>query len=174
MKLLEAPFDFRLLTPCFGGGAENQTASAELRIPSIRGQVRWWHRTLSDVSVVNRIWGSAAEEGRGSSRVGARFIESTTTQPAMSKPFLLPHKKDRPRDACPRPALAASQEFTLVLQRLVGCTGDDWAEAQRSVRLWLLLGGLGLRSNRAAGSVWPDADGLYSVVVICTSEPPGS
>jgi len=45
--------------------------------------------------------------------------------------------------------------FTLRLRRLIGCTNDDWTAAQKAMKLWLLLGCLGLRANRAAGSVWP-------------------
>jgi hypothetical protein len=41
------------------------------------------------------------------------------------------------------------------LVRLPLCSNEEWDKAQKAVRLWLLLGCLGLRSNRAAGSVWP-------------------
>ena len=38
-------YDFRIISPCFCGGASPVT-SAEIRVPSIRGQLRWWFRTL--------------------------------------------------------------------------------------------------------------------------------
>lgn len=38
-------FHLELLTPCFCGGAEPKE-QAEIRAPSIRGQLRWWFRTL--------------------------------------------------------------------------------------------------------------------------------
>lgn len=38
-------FHLELITPCFCGGAEPQK-QAEIRAPSIRGQLRWWFRTL--------------------------------------------------------------------------------------------------------------------------------
>jgi hypothetical protein len=41
------------------------------------------------------------------------------------------------------------------MQRLVGCSSGDWDHATRAVRTWLLVGCLGYRANRAAGSVWP-------------------
>ena len=44
-------YHVEILTPCFCAGAEQ--AKAEIRVPSIRGQLRWWFRALG---------GSAAEE----------------------------------------------------------------------------------------------------------------
>lgn len=38
-------FHLELITPCFCGGAEPER-QAEIRAPSIRGQLRWWFRTL--------------------------------------------------------------------------------------------------------------------------------
>jgi CRISPR-associated protein Cmr1 len=38
-------FKIDLITPCFCGGAQPM-AQAEIRAPSIRGQLRWWFRTL--------------------------------------------------------------------------------------------------------------------------------
>lgn len=37
-------FTFELITPCFCAGAD--PAKAEIRAPSIRGQLRWWFRVL--------------------------------------------------------------------------------------------------------------------------------
>ncbi|MBI2924889.1 MAG: type III-B CRISPR module RAMP protein Cmr1, partial [Verrucomicrobia bacterium] len=38
-------FHLELITPCFCGGA-TPDKQAEIRAPSIRGQLRWWLRTL--------------------------------------------------------------------------------------------------------------------------------
>jgi hypothetical protein len=65
--------------------------------------------------------------------------------------FILPHHNGGGR----RPAVKHEQTFTLRLTRLIGCTTDHWEIAQKALKIWLLLGGLGLRSARAAGSVWP-------------------
>lgn len=37
------------LTPCFCGGADNKAGPAELRVPSLRGQLRYWTRVLFHV-----------------------------------------------------------------------------------------------------------------------------
>ena len=149
MTLPTEPYSFKLLTACFCGGADNQSAPAEMRVPSIRGQVRAWHRELSGAETVNRIWGSTAGES-GASRVALVWDASVPPRQAQPKPHILPHKNQGPR-----PALSAGQSFTLTLQRLVGCSTDDWRAAQDAIKLWLLIGCLGLRANRAAGSVWP-------------------
>lgn len=157
MQLKHTNFQFTLLTPCFSGTAlGKQDDQAEMRLPPIRGHVRCWHRALFGPADCNRVWGSTSgNEGHGS-RVSLRFVGSVSTTHASPKPTMLPHKT-QPGQRGPRPALAAREAFTLSLQRLVGCTPDDWDHAQRAVKLWLLVGGLGLRSNRAAGSVWPEA-----------------
>lgn len=171
MQLHHLDFPFTLLTPCFSGTALGKHDDrAEMRVPPIRGQVRFWHRALFGAPDANRVWGSTnGNEGQGS-RVALRFLGRVSDRHESPKPTLLPHKPN-PTHRGPRAALAAGESFTLRLDRLVGCTNDDWDHAQRAVKLWLLLGCLGLRSNRAAGSVWPkdpwapaDADALRTTV----------
>lgn len=148
MILPTEKYSFKLLTACFCGGADNQAAPAEMRIPSIRGQVRAW-QDLAGAKTVNRIWGSTVGE-TGASLVALIWDASVPPHPAQPKPYILPHKSQGFR-----PALAVGQSFTLTLQRLIGCSSADWTAAQNALKLWLLVGCLGLRANRAAGSVWP-------------------
>jgi len=158
MHLQHEDYTFTLLTPCFSGTALGKADDhAEMRIPPIRGHIRFWHRVLFGPGDCNRVWGSTAGDQGNGSRISVRFIGSVSIKHASPKPTMLPHK-DEPNQRGPRPALAAGESFTLRLQRLVGCTAADWDHAQRVVKLWLLLGGLGLRSNRGAGSVWPKDD----------------
>lgn len=155
MQLQHLDFPFALLTPCFSGTALGKLDDhAEMRIPPIRGHVRFWHRQLFGVGDANAVWGSTSgNEGRGS-RVALHLTEGQVVGRHLAP--LLPH--DLRKSGKDRPSLRDGEPFTLRLQRLVGCTNDDWDHAQRAVRLWLLIGGLGLRSNRAAGSVWPAGD----------------
>ncbi len=156
MQLPHLDFTFSLLTPCFSGTALGKHDDhAEMRIAPIRGHVRSWHRQLFGAADANRVWGcTSGDEGHGS-RVALRFAGAVSARHASPKPTMLPHKEN-PNQRGPRPGLAPGESFTISLQRLPGCTNDDWDHAQRAVKLWLLLGGLGLRSNRAAGSVWPE------------------
>lgn len=158
MQLSAFDFPFTLLTPCFSGTALGKHDDhAEMRIPPIRGHVRLWHRALYGSPDANRVWGNTnGNEGQGS-RVALRFLGRVSDRHESPKPTLLPHKPN-PNHRGPRAALATGESFTLRLQRLVGCANHDWDHAQRAVKLWLLLGSLGLRSNRAAGSVWPEGN----------------
>ena len=61
-------YSLQVITPCFAGGAEPEK-QAEIRAPSIRGQLRWWFRVLGGFSSLKpipvrdqeeRIFGSTA------------------------------------------------------------------------------------------------------------------
>ncbi len=147
MKLSEQTYTFTLLTPAMIGGAKGKSASAEMRIASIRGQIRRWHRQAALNPNCNTVWG-CTEATPVASKVSLSL--EARKQPNQIDAAILPHKGG----ANCRKALSQDQEFTLTLRRLVRCTGAEWATAQSAVKLWLLLGGLGLRVNRAAGSVW--------------------
>ncbi|MCC5844864.1 MAG: hypothetical protein JJU05_11485 [Verrucomicrobia bacterium] len=58
---------------------------------------------------------------------------------------MLPHKNQ----GVPRPALTP-QDVDLICR----CQDETFADVDRAVRIWVLLGTLGARGNRAAGSVW--------------------
>ena len=60
-------YTLELITPCFCAGAN--PAQAEIRVPSIRGQLRWWFRALGgNATEESEVFGSAAgDEGYGSS-----------------------------------------------------------------------------------------------------------
>jgi CRISPR-associated protein Cmr1 len=61
-------FDLELITPCFCAGADQ--AVAEIRAPSIRGQLRWWFRVLGgDAKDEALIFGSAAGNSGSASRI---------------------------------------------------------------------------------------------------------
>lgn len=149
MKLPAATFTFEFLTDCFSGTAEGKEARESiLRVPPIRGHVRAWHAHAFGPASCNEIWGSTAGNGSGSF-VAMRLI--APPPPSEHRSDILPHK-DRGGS---RAALIAGTRASLELTRLPLCDNGQWAKAQAAVRLWLLLGGLGLRSARAAGSVWP-------------------
>jgi hypothetical protein len=155
VKLASFDYPFVLLTPCFCGGADNR-GPAEMRVASIRGQVRFWHRQIADAAAVNRIWGATEGQNVGSSKVSLTLDRQFKSGVAdKDQQPILPHKGG---GGGRRPAIPAGEAFALTLRRLPGCADLDWTAAQRAVKLWLLLGGLGLRCNRAAGAVWPSGD----------------
>src|SRR2546426_4670416 len=152
MNLQTETLSFKFLTPCFSGTAEGREAStSELRVPAIRGHIRFWHRAAFGADSANRVWGSTnGNEGQGS-RVAVRI--KTGLPPSHQTAQLLPHKTHGQGS---RPALPQDGRASIQLQRLPACTSDDWAKAVTAAKLWLLAGTLGYRSSRAAGSVWPD------------------
>ena len=151
MKLPTATFTFEFLTDCFSGTAEGKNAThSELRVPPIRGHIRMWHVAAFGSTSCGQIWGSTAGDGTGSC-VSVRLTEHPGKTNG-EKSELLPHELKK---SSLRHALPAGSRATLELTRLPLCNNEQWDKAQKAVKLWLLLGTLGLRSARAAGSVWP-------------------
>jgi hypothetical protein len=151
MNLVSEIFHFKFLTPSFSGTAEGRDPKfSELRMPPIRGHIRFWHRVAFEPESANHIWGSAnGDEGQGS-RVAVRIKSNIPV--SSQKEQLLPHKT---HGQGYRPALPAEVAASFQLQRLPACANSDWIKALDATKLWLLAGTLGYRSNRAAGSVWP-------------------
>jgi CRISPR-associated protein Cmr1 len=91
--MMTKTYEIELLTPCFCGGAEPDKR-AEIRVPSIRGQLRWWLRTFGGFRSVNRsvreqehlVFGSGAgEEGAASAltlRVSGQQLSSAIVKDA--------------------------------------------------------------------------------------------
>jgi hypothetical protein len=151
MNLASETLRFKFLTPCFSGTAEGRNpAFSELRVPPIRGQIRFWHRAVFGPESANHIWGSTnGNEGSGS-RIAVRIESGTPASRQTAQ--LLPHKTHGQGS---RPALPAEAAASFQLQRLPACANDDWQKALGATQLWLVAGTLGYRSSRAAGSVWP-------------------
>lgn len=64
--MIRQSFDLEFITPCFCAGAN--PAMAEIRAPSIRGQLRWWFRVLGSSAVQEAaVFGAVAgDTGTGS------------------------------------------------------------------------------------------------------------
>lgn len=151
--------EIEVLTPLFNRGAYQDTP--ELRVPSIRGMVRWWFRALG---------GTADEEKEafgGMKRFGQRLagtvhasnlvfrITSATTRRASPNPATLPHKSGGL--ASPQAAFAPNAKFRLeVFTRLGSLRHDLQPRVEHALEVWALLGSLGLRANRGGGSLWPE------------------
>lgn len=145
--------DIEVLTPLFNRGAYQDTP--EIRVPSIRGMVRWWFRALGgtpdkEKQVFGGVHGKAV-----ASRLVFRVL-NLSTQPAATAPTL-PHKQGR--QASPQAAFPAGARFTLEVRgRFESLPDALWKKVEAALEVWLLLGSLGLRASRAGGNVWP-ADG---------------
>jgi hypothetical protein len=137
--------EIKLLTPCFCGGAEQN--EPEIRAPSVRGHLRLWHTRLYSEADMRHVWGSVGRNG-GSSKIQLR-VESFVKD---SKLFsLLPHKS---QGSGSRKGIPDGSFDVFLSSR----DSDVLDKAEKVLRLWSLMGSLGTRANRAAGSVWPVHD----------------
>ncbi|MGO9245592.1 MAG: type III-B CRISPR module RAMP protein Cmr1 [Verrucomicrobiia bacterium] len=143
--------DIQLLTPCFCRGAYRD--QPEIRVPSIRGMVRWWFRSLGGTPEQEKVLFGGVHGGAVASRLVFR-VSNIAVHKASPDPATLPHKSGG--QASPQAALAAGGGFHLaVTSRLNQLPPELVRRVENALEVWSLLGALGLRANRAAGSVWP-------------------
>jgi CRISPR/Cas system CMR-associated protein Cmr1 (group 7 of RAMP superfamily) len=149
--------EIEFLTPMFCRGAYQD--APELRAPSIRGMARWWFRALGGTSDEEK------EAFGGLNRFGERTrlqviasrlvvrVSSLQAKRAVPDPPTLPHKQGR--QGSPQAAFAAGGRFRLLVSsRRGGFSPELVQKVTMSLDVWLLLGALGLRANRAGGSIW--------------------
>ncbi|MEX2578860.1 MAG: RAMP superfamily CRISPR-associated protein [Verrucomicrobiales bacterium] len=153
---------FHFITPAFPHGAyQGQGHNVpELRGPTVRGQLRWWFAALFGQDRNGR---PGAEEtaifggvggGPSASRFTVRPVPVTTASPDQRE--ILPHKPNSNHRG-PKAAFLPGTEFRVdLLSRREGLSEDPSAKLARALDAWLLLGGVGQRANRAAGSLWPE------------------
>lgn len=138
--------DISFITPLFSYGAFNKApARPEIRVPSIRGVLRWWAEALLQPKQVVDMFG-----GAGNPPVSSQFVlRVVDTEEREGSELLLPHPCDH---QSPKNALRVGSRFTLAIsQRSNGKPRKD-AEFLRVIKAWLMMGALGGRSNRGAGS----------------------
>jgi CRISPR type III-B/RAMP module RAMP protein Cmr1 len=160
-------YEIRLVTPAFVAGADPQRPA--IRVPSIRGCLRWWWRLglkaeghlLDEIAKQEAdLFGSTANGQRLVLRLGE--LRKGEPKPLDYQRLTFDHKylwfSLRPDKGSPirRPAVAAGTVF-----RLEAIVPSHLADASRrlecvdrAVSLWVLGGALGHRSRRGAGSLW--------------------
>ena len=158
---------FEIITPCFCAGADPKTA--ELRAPSIRGELRWWFRVLGGTPEAEKALFGGVHNGTAASKIGIRV---KNVNPLYGQPSELPQqnrdgyylfhfarvsqrpqgsKEDGPRyqkEAWFKPGTTFDIE---VFQKL----DMTAAEEQGFKKAWKsskLLGSLGLRQTRGLGA----------------------
>lgn len=159
-------YEIELITPCFCAGADQQ--KAEIRIPSIRGQIRWWFRALG---------GNAIEETALFGSVHGNTISSSLTfrlpnPPRSDKAVnlenlsfkndylfwpLRPTKQSQQLRGVLMPPVSFSLLMTVQRQ---GIRSGLLEKADAAIQLWILLGAIGTRCRRGAGSLWPSGETL--------------
>jgi CRISPR type III-B/RAMP module RAMP protein Cmr1 len=150
-------YKLELLTPLFSRGSYD---SAEIRAPSIRGQLHHWLRQLGGKASIERsIFGAVqAGFGEGKSPSASKVIVRVANiQGQPGNQYVLPHKDGAA--ASPKNAYPPGSKFEVhVLERLGGLDQNATIAFERSMECWLLAGGLGLRVTRGAGAFqWDQA-----------------
>jgi len=134
----------RTVTPLITGGADNQSSDspATIRIPSIRGMLRFWTRAIhpnDPHNIESKLWGKNGEWQ------GIRIFPARNIFRVKTLKFF-PHK---PQMAAVS-AIRENQEFTL---SFIINNSHDLMEVQKAVWVWLNLGTLGRRARRGYGSL---------------------
>lgn len=139
-------YRLEFITPLFSRGAYEDRP--EVRPPSIRGQLRWWFRALDGNATDERAIFGGVHGGATASKVVVRVSSVTGTVGSVNT---LPHKGAG--QASPKTAFQIGTKFDLhILTRLGGLDNRLHPLLDRALETWFLLGTLGLRSTRAAGS----------------------
>ncbi len=123
----------------------------ELRSPSVRGILRYWARAILGAATNNtkEVWEREAEVF-GSTGVGSKVtIRVSPMSRETEKVPLLPHRDSRQGSAT---AIAEEQKFTVSCSTPPGVPLPELLE--KSLAVWLSLGGLGKRSRRMFGGVY--------------------
>jgi CRISPR/Cas system CMR-associated protein Cmr1 (group 7 of RAMP superfamily) len=140
-----------LLTPLFSRGAYEDLA--EIRPPSIRGQIHWWFRALGGTIADERaLFGGITNKGKGWKDCASKVVVRVSDIQGQTDQLpTLPHKSGGL--AAMKIAYLPGTRFKLhVFTRFGGLDRHHELQCLRAVETWLLLGTLGLRSTRAAGS----------------------
>jgi len=153
---------FKIVTPCIMSGANQKLA--ELRAPSIRGQLRFWFRVMGGtIEEEKTIFGGIGkgDEGRASSVVvrikTARGDIKTISDQTMNNIlpevrydyFLWPLRNS----SNARGVIKENQTIELQISNLKNL---DEQIGEKTIKAFLLLGSLGTRSRRCYGSIFPE------------------
>ena len=177
MNLQYNQYTLELLTPCWAGGA-NPDGEPEIRVPTIRGQLRWWLRALYPKKRYDSlIFGRTGSDGSPSaSKVTLRLTSVSALQKtqnledytvkhgtaALSEPeayFLWPLRptglSDQKRGVFFPARGQAHAQFTFEIAALKKFPESEQKALNDCIAVWSLLGTLGTRGTRGYGSLWP-------------------
>ena len=149
-------YNFSLLSDTFAHGAyQTQNFNRpELRAPSVKGMIRWWHKSLGFSEQDAGILFGQAIGQTNASRVTIRVSPVSPVQ--TERADFMPHKG---QNGGSKAAIKPGTQYDLVLtQRRESLPPALWDQLKRAAEAWLLLGGIGQRSNRSAGSPWPTTE----------------
>ncbi|MCA9962959.1 MAG: type III-B CRISPR module RAMP protein Cmr1 [Anaerolineales bacterium] len=144
-----------ITTPIFLGGSDARQLATLVRIPSIRGQVRYWLRAVLGRRVGNDVAALKTAENNLMGHTGASSLVRFQVQEGKqlletADRYMLPHRQSG--NKIMSETFAEKQRFLLSITPRPGLkTIPD--EILAALLLWLNLGGLGKRARRGYGSL---------------------
>ena len=148
-ELFKGPVE--VITPCFCVGADQ--SKAEIRAPSIRGELRWWFRALGGTREQEGSLFGSVDPARASKVIvrvtdlklkNNKGLKSVTTK----QQFFI---SDRPK--LNQDTVMIGDGSTFTLQILLKSSDSSESLLNLAVRCFLTFGSLGLRSNRGLGAI---------------------
>jgi CRISPR-associated protein Cmr1 len=155
--------DIETISPILGGAAELRSIDCIdiIRVPTIRGHLRFWWRALQSVfgergadlfDKETTLWGQAAGDSgsRSAVEITVEILRRGVVQPAPEDYVFWPARSTASglKEAQVR---RTGMQFRLIVK--VASDDADVAQVRNSVRAWILFGGYGSRTRRGAGSL---------------------
>jgi len=151
--------EFTFLTAAFPHGAYQSLAAnqPDLRAPSVKGQLRWWYDAIfNNKATEDLLFGGlknplqGGKPGPESSRVIVRV--QSLNEVNVAKMQFMPHKGGGGGE---KNAIRPRTRYRVSLvPRRAGVSPEEYPRLERIVDTWLLLGAIGQRANRGAGSIF--------------------
>lgn len=140
-------YTLEFITPCFCAGADQ--GKAEIRPPSIRGELRWWFRVLGGTPEQEREVFGGVHGGASASKVVVRVSAFEESR----EPISLPKNLTFFTSSRSKSALPPGSTFRMHLVERAQSANHElfWC----AVNAFLLLGCVGLRSGRGLGAFAP-------------------
>lgn len=174
-ELVKKTYHFELITPMMGGDAESWhlNTKAPIRSQSVKGQLRFWWRTMQTETnsqkllyLENEIWGGKygdSDDARKQSAVKMSVVNQNSI--ALHQAHMDERNRGVDGSIIPKYVLFPITEpvgngeqihfvtkckFDLVLS----CPEPIFEAVENSLRFWCLLGGVGARTRRGTGSLY--------------------
>jgi CRISPR-associated protein Cmr1 len=165
----ELKANLQLITPCFCSGADQR--QAEIRVPSIRGQLRWWFRVLGgDAAMEKSLFGGISHIGTEDEPTASKVcLRISQVENVFGEERELPNRANSPldylfyyarvsgnRDDIHRFSkggwLAPGSSFTLQATFRRQVSDAERQKFSDAFQAFLTLGSLGLRQTRGMGA----------------------
>lgn len=173
-ELVSKSYRFELITPMFGGDVKSFEINERtpIRSQSIKGQLRFWWRTMQGftskddlLKTETKIWGGslAGEKCQSKVKVSVTEFKNLAVCPIekgydrngnprrIDSPLLAPYVLF-PALKIENVKLLSKASFTLT----VTCPQNIADDVKNTIALWTLFGGVGGRTRRGCGSVYSE------------------